>query len=185
MSEQIDFNDTSLVEFQRVKSPDELGGFTSDVDEFNDYVGPEMAFDLEHSITQVYMIRIGGHVAGYVDLAMAHLRNNATPAILAKRIETNVPALLISRLSVDVVFQGHDVGRALLDLVIDKLVPKLKKIAGCRYVMLNPRDDQGVRDFYEHYGFDYIKKLKDGGEPDKESDAFLFDLTDIPEEADE
>ncbi len=185
MSEQIDFNDTSLIEFQRVKSITELNGFTSDVDDFNDYISPEMTFDIEQSITQVYLIKIAGHVAGYVDLAAAHLRNNATPAILEKRIESNVPALLISRLAVDIVFQGHDVGRALLDLVITKLVPKLKKIVGCRYVMLNPRNDQGVRDFYTNYGFDYIEKLKDGGEPDNESDACLFDLIDVEEEKDE
>ncbi len=48
--------------------------------------------------------------------------------------------------------------------------------------MLNPRDDEGVRVFYTKLGFEYIEKLKDGGEPDNESDAFLFDLIDVSEE---
>ncbi len=38
--------------------------------------------------------------------------------------------------------------------------------------MLNPRDDQGVRDFYSNYGFTYYSNLNN----DKESDAFLMDL---------
>ncbi len=62
-------------------------------------------------------------------------------------------------------------------------------MAGCRYVILNPRDDQGVRDFYINYGFEYVEKLKDGRESDNKSnnkrDAFLFDLIDIKEEEEE
>ncbi len=118
MSEQIDFNDPSLISFERVRSPADLDGFNSDVDELNEYIGPEMAFDLEHSITRAYLMRIDGCVAAYADLSMAHLKNNATPAIADKQIKSNVPAILISHLAVDVVFQGHGVGRALLDLVI-------------------------------------------------------------------
>ncbi len=103
-----------------------------------------MALDLEHSITRAYLIRIAGYVAAYADLSMAHLKNNAAPAIKGKEINSNVPAILISHLAVDAVFQGHGVGRFLLKLIIGRLIPKLKKMAGCRYVILNPRDDQGV-----------------------------------------
>ncbi len=189
MSEQIDFNDPNLIRFQRVKSPADLDGFNSDVDELNEYIGPEMAFDLEHSITRAYLMRIGKVVAAYADLSMAHLKNNATPAIKGKEINSNVPAILISHLTVDVVFQGHGVGSFLLKLIIDRLIPKLKKMAGCRYIMLNPRDDQGVRDFYINYGFEYYEKFEDGRESDNKSDnkqdAFLLDLIGIKEEEEE
>ncbi len=185
MSEQIDFNDPNLIRFQRVKSPADLDGFNSDVVEFNEYIGPEIAFDLEHSITRAYLIRVEEDVVGYIDLSMAHLKNNATPAIADKQIKSNVPAILISHLAVDVVFQGHGVGRFLLKLIIDKLIPKLKKMAGCRYVILNPRDDQGVRDFYINCKFEYVKKLKDDRKPDNELDFCLFDLIGIKEEDEE
>ena len=66
-----------------------------------------MAFDLEHSITRAYLMRIGEDVAAYADLSMAHLENNAAPAIADKQIKSNVPAILISHLAVDVVFQGQ------------------------------------------------------------------------------
>ena len=36
---------------------------------------------------------------------MAHLKNNATLAIKGKEINSNVPAILISHLAVDVVFK--------------------------------------------------------------------------------
>ena len=184
MSKQIDFNDKKLVKFQSVESITELGGFRSDVKEFNDYIGADMAFDIAENISQVYLIIIAGYVAGYIAISMNRLRNNATPAIEGKEIEGNVPAILISHLAVDGVFQGHGVGKALLNLVITRLVPKLKKIIGCRYVMLNPIDDQGVRDFYINYGFEYVEKLNDGGEQDREFDACLFDLINIKKEKD-
>ena len=62
------------------------------------------------------------------------------------------------------------VGSFLLKLIIDKLIPKLKKMAGCRYVILNPRDDQGVGDFYINCKFEYFEKLDDGRESDNKSD---------------
>ncbi len=130
-------------------------------------------------------MRIGDVVAAYGDLSMAHLKNNATPAIADKQIKSNVPTILISHLAVDAVFQGHGVGSFLLKLIIDKLIPKLKKMAGCRYVILNPRDDQGVRDFYVNCKFEYFEKLKDGRESDNELDFCLLDLIDIKEEEEE
>ncbi|MBS1267568.1 MAG: hypothetical protein MAG458_00272 [Nitrosopumilus sp.] len=197
MSEQfqrIDFNDNTLVKFRRVKTSKQLSGFVSDIEEFNNYIGPEMDFDLENNITKVYLIEIAGYVAGYFDLAMAHLRNNVTPKIVKKGIESNVPALLLSRLAVDVTFQEHGVGTTMVHMILEKLVPKLKKISGCRYLMLNPRDDLGVRTFYENLGFEYIEKLKTERPKwwiwrkvvekyDRESDAFLFDLIDVSEES--
>ncbi len=110
-----------MVRFQRVKDPKDLDGFTSEVAEFNDYIGPEMMFDLEQHLTKIYSVKIAGQVAGYFDLAMAYLKSNATPQIAEKAITSNVPALLISRLAVDVVFQGYGVGRAMIHVVLKEL----------------------------------------------------------------
>ena len=178
---RIDFNDNTLIRIRRVTKPEDLGTFHCDTSEFNDYLGPEMIFDLKHHLTKIYSIEIAGIVAGYFDLTMAHLRNDATEAIIQKGIESNVPALLISRLAVDEIFQGHGVEKAMIQVILDKLIPKLKKFSGCRYLMLNPRDDAGVRCFYENLGFEYIARLVEGRPPDRERDAFLFDLIDVQE----
>ncbi len=38
--------------------------------------------------------------------------------------------------------------------------------------MLNPQDDDGVRKFYEAYGFTYVKNEKN----DKGQDIFILDI---------
>ncbi len=108
---------------------------------------------------------------GYVTLAMAHIRPDATEEIKEKRVNGNIPALLISHLAVRKDFLRRGIGTSLLDLVF-ATVPELEKWAGCRYVMLNPRDDQGVRDFYIKYGFKYEPNF----EGDMENDACLVNL---------
>ena len=115
---------------------------------------------------------------------MAHLRSDATPDIAKKGFESNVPALLISRLAVDEIFQGYGVGLKLIYTIIKNLNHKLKKTTGVRYLMLNPRNDEGVRTFYHRLGFEYIERLVDGGALDTEKDAFLFDLIDVEEKSD-
>lgn len=84
---------------------------------------------------------------------------------------THIPALLISHLAVHKKFQRRGFGTKLLKLVFH-IASKLHPLAGCRYVMLNPRDDEGVRQFYDKYGFEYYSNFND----DKDSDAFLMDL---------
>ena len=59
-----------------------------------------------------------------------------------------------------------------MDMVFSKIVPGIESRAGCRYVMLHPRDDPEIHRFYKTYGFEY--------EPitDRNSDRelFLYDL---------
>ncbi|MCA9819964.1 MAG: GNAT family N-acetyltransferase [Nitrosarchaeum sp.] len=150
--------------------------FHCDIDEFTEYYSLLCLNDVRERIVHAYVIKINDDVAGYVTLAMAHIRPDATKAIEAKGINENVPALLISHLAVDETYQGHGVGTALLDFVFLYLIPNLKNRAGCRYVMLNPRDDEGVRQFYINYGFDYYDNFKS----DKNSDACLYDLKSLP-----
>ena len=145
--------------------------FESDVKEFTDYYHRDSIQDMLDWLVRMYVIKRNSQVLGYVTLAMARLRSDATEKIKELRVNENIPALLISHLAVHKDFQRRKIGTKLLDLVFE-LVPKLQKRAGCRYVMLSPRDDSGVMAFYENYGFEHPPNFKD----DKYSDAYLMDL---------
>ena len=126
---------------------------------------------MRERLVRIYVVKRGERVAGYVTLAMAHIRPDATEEIKEKEVNVNIPALLISHLAVRKDFLRRGIGTSLLDLVF-AIVPELEQWAGCRYVMLNPRDDQGVRDFYVKYGFKYEPSF----EGDMENDACLVNL---------
>lgn len=135
-------------------------GFDSGIKEFTDYYRTHSLQDMRERLVRMYLVKRNGRVLGYVALAMSRIRHDATPEIEKKEINGNVPALVISHLAVHKDFQRKGIVFKLRDLVFD-IVPKLEPWAGCRYVMLNPRDDQGVRDFYAEYGFEYKPNFRD------------------------
>lgn len=117
--------------------PDDI--FESGAEEFTDHYRTESLQDIRERLVRVYVAK-RGNLVGYVTLAMAHLRHDATDEIRAKEVNGNIPALLISHLAVHKNFHRRGIGTHLLNLVLH-IVPGLERWAGCRYVMLNPRDD--------------------------------------------
>lgn len=150
-------------------SPDAT--FKSSVEEFTEYYHKNSFYDMQERLVRMYVATHDRRVVGYVTLAMAHLRPDATKEIKEKEVNGNIPALLISHLAVHEDHQRLGIGSKLLDLVF-YVVPKLERWSGCRYVVLSPRDDAGVINFYERYGFEYAPNFND----DKYSAACLMDL---------
>ncbi|MBI1658847.1 MAG: GNAT family N-acetyltransferase [Thaumarchaeota archaeon] len=91
-------------------------------------------------LVRMHVIERNNQVLGYDTLAMARLRSDASEKIKELRVNENIPALLLSHLAVHEDFKRRKIGTKLLDSVFE-LVPKLQKRAGCRYVVLSPRDD--------------------------------------------
>lgn len=146
-------------------------GFESNVKEFTDYYHTHSLFDVRERLARMYVAKRGARVVGYVTIAMAHIKHDATCEIKAKGVNGDIPALLISHLAVHKNFCRQRIGTRLLNLAFG-IAAGLERWIGCRYVMLNPRDDQGVGDFYSNYGFTYCPNVND----DKKRDAFLMDL---------
>lgn len=181
---KIDF-ETTPYEFLLVKNKDLIeGDFESTIQEFTDYFHQDSWEDIRLHIVKMYVLKLDGKIMGYVTLANAHLRHDATGPIESKELNGPVPALLISHLAVHKDHQRRHVGQTMLKEIFASVVPKITPLTGCRYVLLNPRNDKGVRDFYDDYGFDYYPKLidqrvkdeKTGEMHDKTRDAFLYDL---------
>lgn len=174
--DKIDF-DSIHYEFLLITDKDLIeSDFTSEEKEFTDYYHMDSWQDVLERLVKMYILKIDGKVMWYVTLAMAHIRNDATPQIKEKGINGTVPALLISHLAVRKGNHRRGIGKAMLKNIFGSVVPELHSRAGCRYVMLNPRDAQYVRDFYTDFGFDYYDKFLADGKSDKESDACLYDL---------
>ena len=169
---KIDLN-SIIYDYYPVSASDLLDdGFESSVEEFTEYYHMLALGDVREEIIKMYLLKIEGKVMGYVTVAASHLRNTATPAIAAKEINATIPAVLISHLAVRKGYERRGIGSALLDLVVTRIVPEIRSRIGCRYVVLNPRDDAGVYAFYEAYGFRYYEEAGDDGM----TDMFLYDL---------
>ena len=146
---KIDLNSASYKYYQVTPSDLLDDGFESGVEEFTEYYRMLALGDVREEIVRMYLLKIEGEVMGYVTVAASHLRNKATPAIEAKGISATVPAVLISHLAVRRGHERRGIGTSLLNMVVTRIAPKIRRRIGCRYVILTPRDDAGVYAFYE------------------------------------
>jgi ribosomal protein S18 acetylase RimI-like enzyme len=171
LSEKINF-ENSEVEFVKLQMLDGIDKtFETEVDEYTDYYKVQSQYDMDQGLSRTYLLKVDGRILGYVSIAMAHLRKETTSKTFAKESEGNIPALLISHIATHKEFQRNGIGTKLVDEALRIAVESSENI-GCRYLMLNPRDDDGVRKFYIKYGFTYIPNIED----DKERDAFILDI---------
>ena len=169
---KIDFSKHDVEYPQVSKSDLRDDGFESSVEEFTTYYRINMLGDVREKIVQTYRMILDGTTVGYVTVSLAHLKPDATMAIKAKEITSNIPALLISHLAVHKDYLRLGIGSELLNMVFSGIVPGIESKAGCRYVMLHPRDDPEVHMFYKKCGFEYEPK----SEHNPDHDLFLFDL---------
>ena len=169
---KIDFS-RHRIRYSQVSDFDLLDdGFESGVEEFTTYYHINMLGDVRERIVQAYRMVLDGTVVGYVTVSLAHLKPDATRAIKAKEITSNIPALLISHLAVHKDYLRRGIGSKLLDMVFSGVVPDIESKAGCRYVMLHPRDDPEVHMFYKKCRFEYEPR----SDRNPDHDLFLFDL---------
>lgn len=172
----VEFNpDNSNYKIVKIEKTDRRDKtFESSIKEFTEYYHIQSVFDMQHKLVRLYEFRLDSKTIGFITLAMTHIKPTATVETKAKEINGNIPALLISHLSTHKNFQRCGIGTRLLDYVFT-IIPQIESLVGCRYILLNPLDDQGVRDFYLSNNFKYYSNFED----DKESDAFLMDLNNI------
>jgi predicted N-acetyltransferase YhbS len=106
------------------------------------------------SRTSVICDMATGAVAGYVSLSAAQIERAHLPKPAQRNRPDPVPALLLGQLAVERRQQGRGIARSLILFALTTAVRFSKEI-GCFGVLTHPLDD-GVRAFYERFGFETL-----------------------------
>jgi predicted N-acetyltransferase YhbS len=106
------------------------------------------------SRTSVICDMATGAVAGYVSLSAAQIERAYLPKPAQRNRPDPVPALLLGQLAVERRQQGRGIARSLILFALTTAVRFSKEI-GCFGVLTHPLDD-GVRAFYERFGFETL-----------------------------
>jgi predicted N-acetyltransferase YhbS len=97
---------------------------------------------------------VTGAVAGYVCLSAGQIERAHLPKPAQRNRPDPIPALLLGQLAVDRSQQGRGIARSLMLFALTTTVRFSKEI-GCFGVLTHPLDD-GVRAFYERFGFETL-----------------------------
>ncbi|MBM3462890.1 MAG: GNAT family N-acetyltransferase [Armatimonadetes bacterium] len=95
-----------------------------------------------------------GVIAGFVSLSAAQIERAHLPKASQRNRPDPIPALLLGQLAVDRRYQGKGCARSLLLFAL-KTAVRLAREIGCFCVLTHPLDD-GVRNFYEQFGFETL-----------------------------
>jgi len=138
--------------------------------EYTDYYKVQASYDLQENLARTKLMLYKGKVIGFISIAMAHMEKERSPITIGKQTAGTIPALLISHLATHKQYRRKKVATRLVDQAVSIAVGTSEKI-GCRYVMLNPENDDEVRKFYSAYGFTYLEH------DDRDNhDAFILDI---------
>ena len=118
----------------------------------NEYLRRQALPDQQAGKSRTYVAFVGIGVIAYFSLAAASVEPDAAIARVGKgQGGQSIPCVLLARFAVDVDYQGHGLGQAMLMEALRACL-RAADVIGVRAVLVHAKDES-TRDFYERYGF--------------------------------
>jgi GNAT superfamily N-acetyltransferase len=130
-------------------------GFDCGEAPLNDYLKRHALQSHGAGAARVYVVVLGGVVAGYHTLSAGSIEiQAASPRLLKGMARQPVPIILLGRLAVDRVQQGRGLGKLLLRDAILRFL-HAAEIIGARALLVQAKHDRAA-DFYAGFGFERL-----------------------------
>jgi GNAT superfamily N-acetyltransferase len=135
---------------------DDRGAFDCGRESLNQWFSRHAWHNQESSVsrTSVMCDAATGAIAGYLSLSAGQIERAHLPKSAQRNRPDPIPVLLLGQLAVDRQQQGRGIARSLMLFALTTAVRFSKEI-GCFAVLTHPLDD-GVRAFYERFGFETL-----------------------------
>ena len=120
-------------------------------DTLNDWLIKRVLKNQDSGASRTFVINSNKRVIGYYALASGSVERLAAPGSIARNMPEPVPVIVLGRLAVDVDYQGHRLGAALLkDAMLRTLA--VSHEVGIRAMLVHAISDE-AKQFYRRYGF--------------------------------
>ena len=120
-------------------------------DTLNDWLIRRALKNQDSGASRTFVINSNKRVIGYYALASGSVERLAAPGSVARNMPEPVPVVVLGRLAVDVDYQGHRLGAALLkDAMLRTLA--VSHEVGIRAMLVHTISDE-AKQFYRRYGF--------------------------------
>ena len=148
----IDFSKAIMKKLDR---DDSVKEFQSSDEAFTNYLHVNAFSDQEMNIGQTWIYLYDGRIIlGYITLAMAHMSQKEH-----KKLEVDgfgqIPGLIIGQIATNKDYECSGVATKMINWAISE-ANNYSKDVGCKMVMLQPKDDERIREFYQKRKFVYV-----------------------------
>lgn len=140
--------------FERLERRHDRETFDCHVDELNVYLQRQAMQDMRKRISVTFVLvdrAQGERLAGFYTLAGTTVKLEELPVGVTKRLPRYplIPAILLGRLAVDIIYQGQGLGKMLLLNAFERC---LKQEIPALLIIVEAKDESAVS-FYGHQGF--------------------------------
>lgn len=133
-----------------IKPTDNLFGFCSGNDTLDNWL-KTIAMKNEGKASRTYIVCYGQQIAGYYSLAVGGVAREAAQGAIRRNMPNPIPVMILARLAVSKVFQGHGLGRVLIKDAYIRTI-QAATIASIRAIVVDAIDENAAN-FYKRCGF--------------------------------
>ena len=120
-------------------------------DTLNDWLIRRALKNQDSGASRTFVINSNKRVIGYYALASGSVERLAAPGSIARNMPEPVPVIVLGRLAVDVDYQGHRLGAALLKDAMLRTLAVSHEVE-IRAMLVHAISDE-AKQFYRRYGF--------------------------------
>ncbi|MGA2483565.1 MAG: GNAT family N-acetyltransferase [Candidatus Acidiferrales bacterium] len=152
--------ETPAFRFEPLAPQHDRESFSCGVEALDNYLHRQASQDIKKRVAVAFVLTPDGkRVAGYYTLSQYSVELDAVPQETVQKPPKYpvVPATLIGRLAIGIMFRGQGLGELLLMDALKRCLAGSKQVASAA-VVVDAKDDQAVA-FYKKYGFIELPKI--------------------------
>ncbi len=172
------FSDDRIFLIQKVNAFSKLSLFNCNDNDLNEYFHVDAELHKKELLTQTYEFttnELENEIIGLVDLSndsvdKRKFPSGVKPAFMELKNYSTYPAVKITRLGIDIEYQGNNAGSIFLNM-IKKMFLKDNR-TGCRFITIDAYNNERTLRFYEKNDFTFFSDK----DKNKKTRSMYFDL---------
>lgn len=143
--------DGQLTKPERLNHDQDITEFSSGNDALDHWLVNKALYNDLADASRTYVVCDDGLVIAYYCLATGSVDRSEAAGRLRRNMPDPIPVMILGRLAVDVAWQGHGIGAALLQDAVLRTI-QVSEIAGVKALLVHAISDKAV-EFYKKWGF--------------------------------
>jgi len=136
---------------ERLKPQHDFSEFNSGHDSLDYWLSDKALHNDQADASRIYVVCEDNQVVAYYCLSTGSASRNEAASKLRRNMPDPIPVMILGRLAVDLAWQRHGIGAALLQDALLRTI-QVSDIAGVKALLVHSISDQAA-EFYKKWGF--------------------------------